>query len=416
MKLGNLVLFSHKRKSINTSASKAPVAGRAHRLCVLCTLFIIASVLTAVVLLPQRGYAVSLNGRVVGAVKSADEAEAIIDSVQQQVSDILGYDYELDGTFELKAGSSGAEDADLEKAIMDSVDEIAQAYILSVNGQMAAASPEEAVLRRAIESLSSKYSAVSGSSILFDDQITISFGYTPQELIMDEGAIVAAIDPCGDSPSFPVTVRAIATESRDESVPYETVYIDDPTIYEGTETVIQVGQEGKAVIYEQVTYINGTEQSRDELYSIIAEQPVNEQISRGTMYRPRYVSYGEYIWPADGIITCNFGYRNIGIGSNNHRGLDIGGSYRSNVIAADGGEVIFAENVYSYGNLIKIQHDNGDVTWYAHCDELIASVGDKVARGDVIAYMGTTGDSTGVHLHFEVHRNDSAIDPLSVLP
>ena len=377
---------------------------------------LIALVLTAAVLLPQQGYAVSLNGRVVGAVKSAGEAEEIINSVQRQVSDILGYDYELDGTVELKAGSQGAEDADLEKAIMDSVDEIEQAYILSVNGQMAAASPEEAVLRRAIEALSAKYSAAPGSSVLFDDQITISFGYAPRELIMDEGAIIAAIDPCGDSPSFPVTVRAVANESHEEAVAYETVYIDDSTAYEGSETVIQTGRDGKALIQEQVTYINGVEQSRSQLYSIVTEQPVTEQITRGTMYRPRYVSYGEYIWPAEGIITCNFGYRNIGIGSNNHRGLDIGGSYRSNILAADGGEVIFAENVYSYGNLVKIQHDNGDITWYAHCDELLVSVGDKVAQGDVIAYMGSTGDSTGVHLHFEVHRSDNAKDPLSVLP
>lgn len=413
MKLGKLVLFSHKRKSTNTEVSHT---GRKRRLCILGALFIIATVLTAAVMLPQQGYAVSLNGRVVGAVKSAGEAEEIINSVQRQVSDILGYDYELDGEVELKAGSQGAEDADLEKAIMDSVDEIEQAYILSVNGQTAAASTEEAVLRRAIEALSAKYSAAPGSSVLFDDQITISFGYAPRELIMDESEILAAIDPCGDSPTFPVTVRAVVNESHEEAVAYETVYIDDSTAYEGTETVIQTGREGKSLIQEQVTYINGVEQSRNELYSIVTEQPVSEQITRGTMYRPRYVSYGEYIWPAEGIITCNFGYRNIGIGSNNHRGLDIGGSYRSNILAADGGEVIFAENVYSYGNLIKIQHDNGDVTWYAHCDELIAQVGDKVAQGDVIAYMGSTGDSTGVHLHFEVHRSDNAVDPLSVLP
>ncbi len=416
MKLENLALFSHRKKSADTDTSKASGTGRKRRLCILGALFIIASVLTAAVLLPQQGYAVSLNGRVVGAVKSAGEAEEIIDSVQRQVSDILGYDYELDGEVELKAGSQGAADADLEKAIMDSVDEIAQAYILSVNGQMAAASTEEPVLRRAIEELSSRYSAVPGSSVMFDDQITISFGYAPRELIMDESEILAVIDPCGDSPAFPVTVRATVTESREETVAYETVYIDDPTVYEGTETVIQAGRDGKSIIQEQVTYINGVEQSRNELYSIVTEQPVSEQITRGTMYRPRYVSYGEYIWPAEGIITCNFGYRNIGIGSNNHRGLDIGGSYRSNILAADGGKVIFAENVYSYGNLVKIQHDNGDVTWYAHCDELIASVGDKVAQGDVIAYMGSTGDSTGVHLHFEVHRNDTAVDPLSVLP
>ena len=193
MKLENLALFSHRKKSADTDTSKASGTGRKRRLCILGALFIIASVLTAAVLLPQQGYAVSLNGRVVGAVKSAGEAEEIIDSVQRQVSDILGYDYELDGEVELKAGSQGAADADLEKAIMDSVDEIAQAYILSVNGQMAAASTEEPVLRRAIEELSSRYSAVARRTSAWASRISSHFWAASSNRRLTSSSMMAAV-------------------------------------------------------------------------------------------------------------------------------------------------------------------------------------------------------------------------------
>ena len=65
-----------------------------------------------------------------------------------------------------------------------------------------------------------------------------------------------------------------------------------------------------------------------------------------------------------------------------------------------------------YGNLIQIDHGNGYVTYYAHCTELYASVGDKVAQGDLIAAVGSTGNSTGNHLHFEIRLNGSVLNPL----
>jgi hypothetical protein len=131
---------------------------------------------------------------------------------------------------------------------------------------------------------------------------------------------------------------------------------------------------------------------------------------------PSTESTGNYIWPADGKLASLFGPRDIGVGSTYHKGIDIGGSLRQPIFAADGGEVIVSEYSESYGYYIRIRHDNGDETLYAHCVSLSVRVGDLVWQGQEIALMGSTGISTGVHLHFELIINGRQVDPLRYLP
>jgi murein DD-endopeptidase MepM/ murein hydrolase activator NlpD len=122
-----------------------------------------------------------------------------------------------------------------------------------------------------------------------------------------------------------------------------------------------------------------------------------------------------FIWPTEGVITSKFGPR-TGFGSSNHQGIDIGGAYGESITAADGGLVIKADWYYGYGLLVQIQHDNGDVTYYGHCSELLVREGDRVYQGQVIAHMGETGQASGVHLHFEIRQNDTPVNPLNILP
>lgn len=92
--------------------------------------------------------------------------------------------------------------------------------------------------------------------------------------------------------------------------------------------------------------------------------------------------------------------------------MDIGASAGTPVCAADGGVVTFAGwNNGGYGNLVKISHENGFETYYAHNSSVAVSVGDRVYQGQVIAYVGSTGDSTGNHCHFEVREGGVAKNP-----
>lgn len=124
---------------------------------------------------------------------------------------------------------------------------------------------------------------------------------------------------------------------------------------------------------------------------------------------------GQFMWPTDGgIITSPFGYRMHPIFHRmiGHTGIDIGVDYGTNVYAADSGVVTNAGWISGYGYAVIIDHGNGYATLYAHNEELTVSEGQSVSRGQVIAHSGSTGNSTGPHIHFEIRYNGEPQDPM----
>jgi murein DD-endopeptidase MepM/ murein hydrolase activator NlpD len=130
--------------------------------------------------------------------------------------------------------------------------------------------------------------------------------------------------------------------------------------------------------------------------------PVPSRATRGT---------GRFGWPVSGRITQKYWTR--------HPGIDIAAPKGTPIFAADAGYVTFAgwdrERV-SYGNMILINHGNGYVTRYAHLSAFVVTAGDSVKKGQLIGRVGSTGNSTGPHLHFEIIRNGARLNPYSVLP
>lgn len=128
---------------------------------------------------------------------------------------------------------------------------------------------------------------------------------------------------------------------------------------------------------------------------------------------------GGYIWPVSSRrITSPFGNRNTGIAgaSTNHKGVDIGGVYyTSRVHAAKAGTVIISTYSSSYGNYVVVSHGSGNTTLYAHMSSRSVSVGDYVNQGDVLGITGSTGISSGPHLHFEITENGTRVNPLNYL-
>ena len=123
---------------------------------------------------------------------------------------------------------------------------------------------------------------------------------------------------------------------------------------------------------------------------------------------------GTWRWPVptNRYVSSHYGYRNIFGYREFHTGIDIPAGYGTNIIASNSGFVTTATYSNSgYGNRVIIDHGGGYKTLYAHCSSLNVKVGDFVAQGDVIAFVGSTGLSTGNHLHFEIRENGSTIDP-----
>lgn len=123
------------------------------------------------------------------------------------------------------------------------------------------------------------------------------------------------------------------------------------------------------------------------------------------------------IWPAGGEVTSRFGWRSSpwGWGSDWHPGLDIANDYGTPIVATADGEVVFSGWYGGYGKMIQIDHGNGVVTVYGHCAQNLVNAGDKVKKGETIAYMGSTGYSTGTHVHYEVRVNGTAVNPVNFL-
>ncbi len=126
---------------------------------------------------------------------------------------------------------------------------------------------------------------------------------------------------------------------------------------------------------------------------------------------------GGYIWPVNSRrVTSTVGGRASpgGIGSTNHKGTDIGGvGYTSSIYAAKAGTVLVSAKSSSYGNYVVISHGTGNTTLYAHMSSRKVNAGDVVKQGQVIGITGSTGNSTGPHLHFEVRENNAIVNPLS---
>lgn len=119
----------------------------------------------------------------------------------------------------------------------------------------------------------------------------------------------------------------------------------------------------------------------------------------------------QFMWPVVGTITSRYGWRSSGF----HHGLDIAGDMGDPVKAAAAGKVVFADYKAVYGRTVVLEHPDGHETWYAHLQSIKVKVGSQVAKGQVIGTIGTTGRTTGPHLHFEVRKGSNHYDPLTYL-
>jgi murein DD-endopeptidase MepM/ murein hydrolase activator NlpD len=118
-----------------------------------------------------------------------------------------------------------------------------------------------------------------------------------------------------------------------------------------------------------------------------------------------------FIWPVNGTVVSGFGMR----WGRLHEGIDIAASSGTPIWAAAAGTVIHAGGLGGYGNLVVVDHGNGLATAYAHASAILVGVGQRVAQGETVSLAGSTGNSSGPHLHFEVRVNGVAVDPLLYL-
>ncbi len=207
--------------------------------------------------------------------------------------------------------------------------------------------------------------------------------------------------------SSPITVVVTKQKLTQEVImPGTPEYREDETLASGARRTISEEVNGlKNVLYEEV-WINGVLQSGEALSEKVVQEPVNAVIAVGTMKMPDYGT-GNFMWPVDSPkITCMWGcYAG-------HQGTDIVSTYEryGNIYAADTGIVSVVSYDSISGNYIMIDHQNGFISYYGHCNATYVEPGQTVQRGEVIGQIGMTGYATGPHVHFNFFVDGSRVN------
>jgi murein DD-endopeptidase MepM/ murein hydrolase activator NlpD len=208
-----------------------------------------------------------------------------------------------------------------------------------------------------------------------------------------------------------VKVQSTYVTKKEEEIPFETEVREDESMFKGDQKVTQEGQAGVQVIEYEVTEENGSLTRRKVLSEEVTKEPVKKVVTKGTKVIPSRGS-GTLGWPAVGGYISSYQGNRWG---RFHRGIDIARPSNYNILASDNGTVTFAGTQGGYGNLVRINHNNGMETLYAHLASIDVSVGQTVSKGQKIGVMGQTGNSTGIHLHFEVYQNGQLKNPMDFL-
>lgn len=213
-------------------------------------------------------------------------------------------------------------------------------------------------------------------------------------------------------------VQYSITLVENEEVPYTTNKTNDDNLTYGVQKTTQKGVNGIDEVTYSYTYVDGVLQGRTELSRVRTLEPVTEEISVGTYVASEGANYmpgsGALLFPIDGS-----GYKGMSRGFTGvyaHNGLDLRGYVGTPIYAAQSGVVTLARYTSTgYGIYCMINHGGGMSTLYGHCSGLAVSSGQYVQQGQLIAYVGSTGNSTGPHCHFEVIINGTRVDPAPYL-
>ncbi len=297
-----------------------------------------------------------------------------------------------------------------------------------VDGKLIAAVNDEATAQNAID----KYVSFKSLSLGIDSNAvceltnTIEFtsGKYSSEAFADENEIAAMLgmknkhefvssvhNYMNEVVSVKLSIRSTQSVSQIVVIEHsvKTVYTD--AMRDGVVEVVTKGFDGEGKETYEVICVDGVEISRTMLSHEVVVEPTPKVVRVGTCSDGMDVAtHGDFIKPYDGIITSYMGPR----WGRTHKGIDIADS-RCNgapAVAAAGGVVVRAEFSGGYGNCVVIDHGNGIKTLYAHFQSLSVSVGDVVNAGDEVGKIGSTGNSTGPHLHFEVHVDGEIVNPL----
>ncbi len=364
------------------------------------------------------GVKVKIDGEVVGIVRDQQTADALLQKVKDKYVTVKAKKGAEVQTLSLSAGGDKDKDDKLEKEVQRTVtsvtfvEKVATEKAEDVDVSQIADPDELFKLLTKGEPVPRTYTVKEGDCVgCIASKFNISgeFIYKNNPWIKNDLIKVGdVIDLSTEKPpilNVNSTEQVVQIETIDPPIEYKTN--DDMKV--GQTKVISQGKEGQQQVTYRILNRNGEEIEEEIVDRKVLKEATPTIIMKGTKVI-RGEGTGKFSWPVSGHrITSYLGKR----WGRMHNGLDMVGN--SNIKAADDGVVIFSGYKGELGNCIIIDHKNGFQTVYGHMKKLKAKKGQIVEKGDSIGVMGSTGHSTGTHLHFEIHLNGKLKNPLSYL-
>ena len=344
--------------------------------------------------LKVKAIGIYVDGKKIGAVQDRKTAEKALKDVADKYTK-QGDNIEVESVrflekVDIKTANTDLEDLHSEEEMVD---------LLCTSGEKETV--HKVVAGDTLHSIAKKYD-------VWEDQLLAdNKGINSKKLEVGSNIIVKQQAPV-------LTYEVVEKITYDKVIEHKVEEQKSADIYEGMTETQQAGSDGLSEITARVTLQNGKKVEEEDLVTTVKEEPVTEVVLVGTKERPPTVGSGKYIWPLKDSFTQSSGFGSRW--GRQHKGIDLAVSVGTTVYAADGGTVVEAQYSGSYGNVVMIDHQNGQETRYAHNSKLLVKKGDKVYQGQPIAKSGNTGRSTGPHVHFEIRFNGEPRNPLNYLP
>lgn len=262
------------------------------------------------------------------------------------------------------------------------------------------------------------YTAVEGDTVQsIVDTTGVSFDslaqMNPELLTLDQEVEAGTEIITGAASAELLKVKVVRQETETVAIPFDTQNSESSEYDFGKVVTLQEGEDGSEDVTYEITMIDGVVTDRQAISYNVTKQAVPEITVTGTRLKSGMVAQigsGSFIWPVP-----NYTYVSRWM-SSVHRGADICAAYGTTIIASDSGTVIAAGWHYSYGNYVEIDHGNGYKTLYAHMSAISVTQGQAVSQGDKIGEVGSTGNSTGNHCHFEMFYNGALFSAQTLFP
>jgi len=383
----------------------------------------------------MSGYEYSYYGRVLGVTRSKQEVYQTIEALGDKLSEASGANINLDVERDIEFKKVYGFNIEIDNAddILSTLtymkDIQVRAFAICLDGVQKVILENDIVAQNILDAVQNYYAApsegVEYTSIVTDQVVTkeevgVQLGDIWNPTDAYNYLLTGQTDPLeeGQEANPLITMKTTETVTYFEQVKFGIKYIENASIYADETELISSGVYGKNEIVAVVDRVNGEEVSRKIVSQTRILNPINAVYYKGTKPIPEKKGTGTFIYPIKSYnITSRFGSRNTGIigASTYHKGVDFGAPTGTKIYASDGGTVTFAGWQPSYGYVVVIDHGGLFESRYAHCSKLIVSKGDKVYQGQYIANVGSTGVSSGPHLHFEILYKDVAYNPLPYL-